>query len=172
MSNFAEKIITQLDKGVTIFEVARMFGGINELLKLTKKYPYLEALIQTKLGGSIYCSASDENEVMIPFELPFIMTDLEEIDDGDDFSVYNAYVNLIIPELTEGKDMQILFSWLEDYLMDMGSDVGVFNDNKLHNKMIWVYVTKINGMKFNTIAQRSISDREVLEVIPSEYKEA
>jgi hypothetical protein len=54
----------------------------------------------------------------------------------------------------------------------MGSDVGVFNDNKLHNKMIWVYVTKINGMKFNTIAQRSISDREVLEVIPSEYKEA
>jgi|688.fasta_scaffold45376_12 hypothetical protein len=171
MSNFAEKIITQLDKGVTIFEVARMFGGINELLKLTKKYPYLEALIQTKLGGSIYCSASDEDEVMIPFELPFIILELDG-EDVNGFNHYNAYVNLIIPELTEGKDMQILFSWLEDYLMDMGSDVGVFNDNKLHNKMIWVYVTKINGMKFNTIAQRSISDREVLEVIPSEYKEA
>jgi hypothetical protein len=148
-----------------------MFGGINELLKLTKKYPYLEALIQTKLGGSIYCSASDEDEVMIPFELPFIILELDG-EDVNGFNHYNAYVNLIIPELTEGKDMQILFSWLEDYLMDMGSDVGVFNDNKLHNKMIWVYVTKINGMKFNTIAQRSISDREVLEVIPSEYKEA
>jgi hypothetical protein len=169
MSNFAEKIITQLDKGVTIFEVARMFGGINELLTLTKKYPYLESLIQTKLRGSIYCSASDENEVMIPFELPFIMTDLEEIDDGDDFSVYNAIVNLIIPELTEGKDMQILFSWLEDYLMDMGSDVGTFNDNKLNNKRIWIYVTKINGMRFTPIAQMSVSDREVLEVIPDNY---
>jgi hypothetical protein len=129
MSNFAEKIITQLDKGVTIFEVARMFGGINELLKLTKKYPYLEALIQTKLGGSIYCSASDEDEVMIPFELPFIILELDG-EDVNGFNHYNAYVNLIIPELTEGKDMQILFSWLEDYLMDMGSDVGVFNDNK------------------------------------------
>jgi hypothetical protein len=169
MSNFAERIITQLDKGVTIYEVARMFGGLDKLLEITKKYPYLEALIQTKLGGSIYCSASDENEVMIPFELPFIMTDLEEIDDGDDFSVYNAYVNLIIPELTEGKDMQILFSWLEDYLMDMGSDVGTFNDNKLNNKRTWIYVTKINGMKFTPIAQMSVSDREVLEVIPDNY---
>jgi hypothetical protein len=106
---------------------------------------------------------------MIPFELPFIMTDLEEIDDGDDFSVYNAIVNLIIPELTEGKDMQILFSWLEDYLMDMGSDVGTFNDNKLNNKKIWIYVTKINGMRFTPIAQMSVSDREVLEVIPDNY---
>ncbi len=169
MSNFAEKIITQLDKGVTIFEVARMFGGLDKLLEITKKYPYLQAIINTKLNGALYCSAADENEVMIPFELPFIMTDLEEIDDGDDFSFYNAYVNLIMPELTEGKDMQILFSWLEDYLMDMGSDVGTFNDNKLNNKRIWIYVTKINGMRFTPIAQMSVSDREVLEVIPDNY---
>jgi len=169
MDRFAESLVKMMDKGQNIFDIARMFGGINELLTLTKKYPYLEALIQTKLGGSIYCSASDEDEVMIPFELPFIILELDRDLDMDGLNHYNAYVNLIIPELTEGKDMQILFSWLEDYLMDMGSDVGTFNDNKLNNKRIWIYVTKINGMKFTPIAQMSVSDKEVLEVIPDNY---
>jgi len=168
MDRFAESLVKMMDKGQNIFDIARMFGGINELLTLTKKYPYLEALIQTKLGGSIYCSASDEDEVMIPFELPFIILELDgEASNG--FNHYNAYVNLIMPELTEDKDMQILFSWLEDYLMDMGSDVGVFNDDKLNNKMIWVYVTEINGMKFKSLTQMSVSDREVLEVITDNY---
>jgi hypothetical protein len=169
MSNFAERIITQLDKGVTIFEVARMFGGLDKLLEITKKYPYLQAIINTKIGGSIYCSASDEDEVMIPFELPFIILELDIVPDMDGLNHYNAYVNLIIPELTEGKDMQILFSWIEDYLMDMGAEVGSFNDNKLNDKRIWIYVTKINGMKFKPLAQMSVSDREVLEVIPDNY---
>jgi hypothetical protein len=169
MSNFAERIITQLDKGVTIFEVARMFGGLDKLLEITKKYPYLQAIINTKIGGSIYCSASDEDEVMIPFELPFIILELDIVPDMDGLNNYNAYVNLIIPELTEGKDMQILFSWIEDYLMDMGAEVGSFNDNKLNDKSIWIYVTKINGMKFKPLAQMSVSDREVLEVIPNNY---
>ena len=169
MSNFAERIITQLDKGVTIFEVARMFGGLDKLLEITKKYPYLQAIINTKIGGSIYCSASDEDEVMIPFELPFIILELDIVPDMDGLNHYNAYVNLIIPELTEGKDMQILFSWIEDYLMDMGAEVGSFNDNKLNDERIWIYVTKINGMKFKPLAQMSVSDREVLEVIPDNY---
>jgi hypothetical protein len=169
MDRFAEFLVKMMDKGQNIFDIARMFGGINELLTLTKKYPYLEALIQTKLGGSIYCSASDEDEVMIPFELPFIILELDRDSDMDGLNHYNAYVNLIIPELTEGKDMQILFSWLEDYLMDMGTDIGVFNDDKLNNKMIWIYVTEINSMKFKPIAQMSVSDREVLEVIPDSY---
>lgn len=168
MSNFAERIITQLDKGVTIFEIARMFGGVQKLLDMSKKYPYLQAIINTKLGGSLYCSAADEDEVMIPFELPFIITELEDAD-IDDVDHYNANVNLIIPELTEGADMRILHSWLEDYLTDMGSEVGVFDDDKLNNKMIWVYVTEINGMKFKSLAQMSVSDREVLEVIPDSY---
>ena len=78
MSRVSETIISMIDKGHDILDIAKYFGGINELLGITKKYPYLQAMIQTKLGGTLYCSAADEDEVMIPFELPFIMTDLEE----------------------------------------------------------------------------------------------
>jgi len=53
--------------------------------------------------------------------------------------------------------------------MDMGSEVGAFNDGKLNRKMIWVYVTEINGMKFGSLSQLSVSDKEVLEVIPDNY---
>jgi hypothetical protein len=169
MDRFAESLVKMMDKGQNIFDIARMFGGINELLKLTKKYPYLEALIQTKLGGYLHCSAEGEDEVMIPFSLNFIMTELEEIDDGDDFSAYNAIVDVIIPELTDYKDIQMLHSWLDDYLSDMGGEVGQFNDRQLNNKMVWIYAQKINGKSFNSLAQMSVSDKEVLEIIPDNY---
>ena len=168
MSRVSETIISMMDNGHDILDIAKYFGGIDELLSITKKYPYLNAMIQTKLGGSLYCSAADEDEVMIPFELPFIITELEDAD-IDDVDHYNANVNLIIPELTEGADMRVLHSWLEDYLMDMGSEVGAFNDGKLNKKMIWVYVTEINGIKFGSLSQLSVSDGEVLEVIPDNY---
>jgi hypothetical protein len=170
MSNFAERIITQLDKGVTIFEVARMFGGLDKLLEITKKYPYLQAIINTKLGGDLHCSAEGEDEVMIPFSLHFIITELEQVEFDEDFSHYNASVNVIIPELTDNNDMQILSYWLEDYLSDMGAEVGSFNDSKLNKKRIWIYAETINGKKFDPIIG-AITDEEVLEIIPSEYKE-
>jgi len=153
-----------------ILQVAKLFGGIDRLLEIAKSSPYLVALIKTKLGGYLHCSAEGEDEVMIPFSLNFIMTELEEIDDGDDFSAYNAIVDIIIPELTDDKDMQMLHSWLEDYLSDMGAEVGQFNDSKLNNKKVWIYAQKINDKSFSPLAQMSVSDREVLEIIPNEYK--
>jgi hypothetical protein len=168
MEKLADKIFGMIDKNNDILHIAKFFGGINELLNITKKYPYLNAIIQTKLGGYLYCSAADEVENMVPFELPFIMTELEDAD-IDDVEHYNANVNLIIPELDKVKDMQVLYSWLEDYLMDMGAEVGSFNDGNLNKKMIWIYVTEINGVKLDSIAQMSVSDQEVLSIIPDNY---
>ena len=167
MSRVAENIISMLDKGHSVFDVAKFFGGVNELLSITKKYPYLQAMVQTKLGGDLHCSAEGEDG-MVPFSLNFIINELVEEDD-EMFGHYVALVNVIIPELTEGKEIQILYTWLEDYLSDLGAEVGQFNDGKLNNKMVWVYVTKINGQKFN-ISHGGVSDREVLEIIPEEYK--
>ncbi len=171
MSNFAERIIAQIDKGVTIFEIARMFGGLQKLLDMSKKYPYLYAMIQTKLGGSLHCSAEGEDGVMIPFSLNFIMTDLESIDE-DDFNHFNATVNVIIPEIQKSPAlMQMLLTWLDDYLSDMGGEVAVgsFNDNKLNDKMVWIYAESINGKSFEYI-KGGVSDEEVLRIIPDEYK--
>ena len=168
MDRFAESLVKMMDKGQNIFDIARMFGGINELLKLTKKYPYHEALMQTKLGGSIYCSAENEDGDMIPFSLNFILTDLEAID-VDDLNHYNATVDIIIPEIQKSPAlMQMLLTWLDDYLSDMGNEVGSFNDNNLNNKMIWVYAESINGKSFENI-RSGVSDQEVLKIIPDNY---
>ena len=169
MSRVSETIISMMDKGQNIFDIAKYFGGIDELLDITKKYPYLQAMVQSKLGGYLYCSAADEDEIMIPFELPFIVIELIPVDDGEMSSHYNADVDIIIPELTEEKDMQILNSWLEDYLTDMGAEVGSFNDGKLNKTEIWVFNEKINGKSFKRFAQMPVSDEEVLKVIPDNY---
>jgi len=169
MDRFAESLVKMMDKGQNIFDIARMFGGINELLTLTKKYPYLNALVMSKLGGTLYCSAADEDEIMIPFELPFVMTDLEAID-VDDFNHYNATVDIIIPEIQKSPAlMQMLLTWLDDYLSDMGAVVGSFNNVKLNDKMIWVYAESINGKSFENI-RSGVSDEEVLRIIPEKYK--
>jgi hypothetical protein len=168
MNRVSETIISMMDKGHDILDIAKYFGGINELLNITKKYPYLNAMIQTKLGGTLYCSAADEDEIMIPFELPFIMTDLEAID-VDDFNHYNATVDIIIPEIQKSPAlMQMLLTWLDDYLSDMGAEVGSFNDGKLNQKMIWVYAESINGKSFEDI-RSGVSDEEVLRIIPDNY---
>jgi hypothetical protein len=167
MSRVSETIISMMDKGQDIFDIAKYFGGIDELLDITKKYPYLQAMVQTKLGGVLYCSAADEDEIMIPFELPFIITELQVLDEEMP-DHYDATVNVIIPELTEGREKQILLSWLFDYLTDMGSEVGSFNDSKLNMKEIWIHVDQINGQIFQLLGG-GVSDREVLEVIPDNY---
>ena len=168
--SYANSIKKMIEDGNDILQVAKLFGGIDKLLEISKTSPYLVALIKTKLGGYLHCSAEGEDEVMIPFTLSFIMTELEQVDFDDNFSHYNATVDIIIPELTDDKDMQMLYYWLEDYLSDLGSEVGSFNDGKLRDKMVWIYAEKINGKSFSLLTQMSVSDREVLEIIPNEYK--
>ena len=170
MSKVAETVISMLDKGQSIFDVAKYFGGVRELLDITKKYPYLNAMIQTKLGGSMDCSAEGKDGEMIMFSLDFIITDLEEVD-VDMVNHYNATVDVIIPEIQKSPAlMQMVLTWLDDYLSDMGVEVGSFNDDKLNNKEIWIYAESINGKSFENI-KGGVSDKEVLRIIPDEYKD-
>lgn len=170
MSKVAETIISMLDKGQSIFDVAKFFGGIHELLNITKKYPYLYAMIQTKLGGTLDCSAENEDKEMILFSLNFIITNLEAVD-VDMINHYDATVDIIIPEIKNSPAlMQMLLTWLDDYLSDMGAEVGSFNDDKLNNKEIWIYAESINGKSFKDSISR-VNDEEVLRIIPNEYKE-
>ena len=170
MSKVAETVISMLDKGQSILDIAKFFGGINELLDITKKYPYLYAMIQTKLGGSMDCSAEGEDGELIMFSLNFIITDLEEVD-VDMMNHYNATVDVIIPEIQKSPAlMQMVLTWLDDYLSDMGAEVGAFNDNNLNGKMVWIYAESINGKSFENI-KSGVSDEEVLRIIPEKYKD-
>ena len=168
--SYAKAIQKMIDEGNDILQVAKLFGGINRLLELSKSDPYLTAMIQTKLGGSLNCSAEDEDKEMVMFSLNFILTDLEALD-VDDFNHYNATVNIIMPEIQKSPAlMQMLLTWLDDYLSDMGAEVGSFNDNNLNDKMIWVYAESINGKSFEDI-KGEVSDEEVLRIIPEKYKD-
>ena len=170
--SYSKAIQKMIDEGNDILQVAKLFGGINRLLELSKSDPYLTATIQTKLGGSMDCSAEGEDGEMVMFSLNFILTDLESID-VDDFNHYNATVNVIIPEIQKSPAlMQMLLTWLDDYLSDMGGEVAVgsFNDNNLNEKMIWIYAESINGKSFENI-KSGVSDEEVLRIIPEKYKD-
>jgi hypothetical protein len=168
--SYSKAIQKMIDEGNDILQVAKLFGGINRLLELSKSDPYLTAMIQTKLGGSLNCSAEDEDKEMVMFSLNFILTDLEAID-VDDFNHYNATVDIIIPEIQKSPAlMQMLLTWLDDYLTDMGAEVGSFNDNKLNDKMIWIYAESINGKSFKDSIGR-VRDEEVLRIIPEKYKD-
>jgi hypothetical protein len=170
MNRVSETIISMLDKGQDIFDVAKFFGGIHELLSITKKYPYLYAIIQTKLGGSMDCSAEGEDKEMVMFSLNFILTDLEAID-VDDYNHYDATVDIIIPEIKNSPAlMQMVLTWLDYYLQDLGAEVGSFNDDKLNNKEIWIYAESINGKSFKD-SIGGVRDEEVLRIIPEKYKE-
>jgi hypothetical protein len=159
-----------IEDGNDILQVAKLFGGIDRLLEISKTSPYLVTLIKTKLGGYLDCSAENEDGDMIPFSLDFILTDLEAID-VDDFNHYNATVDIIMPEIQKSPAlMQMLLTWLDDYLSDMGNEIGSFNDVKLNDKMIWVYSESINGKSFENI-RSGVNDEEVLRIIPEKYKE-
>ena len=69
MSNISETIIKLIDSGRPVLDIAKLFGGLEKLLEITKKYPYLQAIINTKLGGDLHCSAENEDGDMIPFSL-------------------------------------------------------------------------------------------------------
>lgn len=168
--SYVKAIQKMIDEGNDILQIAKLFGGINRLIELSKSSPYLTAMIQTKLGGSMDCSAENEDKELVMFSLNFILTDLEAID-VDDFNHYNATVDVIIPEIQKSPAlMQMVLTWLDDYLTDMGAEVGSFNDNKLNDKMIWIYAESINGKSFKDSIGR-VRDEEVLRIIPEKYKD-
>lgn len=167
--SYTKAIQKMIDDGNDVLQIAKLFGGINRLVQLSKASPYLTALIQTKLGGYLQCSAEDEDEVMVAFNLDFVISELEKFDDF--VPHYNASLKIIVPELTEDSEMQMLYSWLEEYLMDLGSEVANYNDKKLQEKMIWVYVDSINGKKFKRNNDEEVSDIQILRIIPSRMKD-
>jgi hypothetical protein len=71
--SYAKAIQKMIDEGNDILQVAKLFGGIDRLLELSKSIPYLTAMIQTKLGGSLDCSAEGEDKEMVMFSLNFIL---------------------------------------------------------------------------------------------------
>lgn len=167
MDKLSEKIKGMLDNRQSIFDISEYFGGIIPMLNKCKKYPDLYKRIINNLSGSMSCWTYDgESGEAISFHLPFFITSKEEHDD----SHYYIEVNVSIPEITSTSELQIIVTWLKEFLMDEGSEAGSYVDENLDNDMTWISISHINGKRSNQFEMIDTpTDDEFMEVLPDKY---
>ena len=167
MDKLSEKIKGMLDNRQSIFDISEYFGGIIPMLNKCKKYPDLYKRIINNLSGSMSCWTYDgESGENHSFHLPFFITSKEEHDDLH----YYIEVNVSIPEITSTSELQIIVTWLKEFLADEGSEVGSYVDENLDNEMTWINISHINGKRSNQFEMwKHPTDNEFMEVLPDKY---
>jgi hypothetical protein len=165
--NFSQKIISQLDKGMSPLEIAEYFGGLNEFLKRISKYPYLKVLVNSKLGGELEFQ-TEVDDYFKRYKLPIQITGAEKADDFEE--MYDIYVDVIIPEVTDESDIAILYNYLHYLEPDDASDWAYFNDRKF-NFATMTHVVSINGINWSNMNRFiNTTAEEVERIIPDKYE--
>ena len=165
--NFSQKIISQLDKGMSPLEIAEYFGGVNEFLKRISKYPYLKALVDSKLGGELEFD-TDVDDFFKKYKVPVQITGIDKADDFEE--MYDIYVDVVIPEVTDKSDITILFNYLHYIEPDYADDWVYFNDRKF-NFDTMTHVVSINGINWKDMDRFvNTTVEEVERIIPDKYE--
>ncbi len=165
--NFSQKVIGLIDKGVSVMEISKFFGGLEQFIQKVSQYPYLKALVDSKLGGSIEFYLDDLSK---RYRLPVQITDVEEADDyfGE---MYDVYVDVIIPEVTDENDISILYNYLKMYEDDTADEWALLSDKKLNSGMTMVHILSINGINWRDMNQLiNTTEKDVDRIIPDEYE--
>ncbi len=165
--NFSQYVIKQIDSGESPLDIAKYFGGFEKFMIMVSKYPYLKALVDTKLGGELefYLDESSKR-----YKLPIQITEIEKEDDyfGE---MYDIYVDVIIPEVTDEDDIAILYNYLKLYEGDTADEWALLNDRKLNLGMTMVHVLSINGIDWRDMKRViNTTEEDVEEIIPDEYE--
>jgi hypothetical protein len=166
--NFSQYVIKQIDSGESLLEIAKYFGGFKTFMKMVSKFPYLKALVDTKLGGELEFE-TDVNDYFKRYKVPIQITGIEKADDFEE--MYDIYVDVIIPEVTDESDISILFNYLHYLEPDYASDWVYFNDRIFNSDMIMTHVVSINGINWgdmNRFVNTTVEDVE--RIIPDEYE--
>ena len=163
--NFSQYVISQIDEGETIFDISKFFGGMKNFMSLVSKYPLLKQIIDEKLGGELefYLDESEKR-----YKLPVRITEIEKADDFEE--MYDIYVDVIIPEVTDESDIAILFNYLHHLEPDYADDWAYFNDRKF-NFDTMTHVVSINGINWlNMDRFINTTAEEVERIIPDKYE--
>ena len=165
--NFSQKIISHLDNGMSPLEIAEYFGGLGPFIQKVSKYPYLKALVDSKLGGEIdfYLDESSKR-----YRLP---VQIKEVETEDDYfgKMYDVYVDVIIPEVTNDDDISILYNYLKMYESDTADEWAFLSDKKLNSGMTMVHVLSINGINWKDMNLLiNTTEEDVERIIPNEYE--
>jgi len=165
--NFSQKIISHLDNGMSPLEIAEYFGGLGPFIQKVSKYPYLKALVDSKLGGEIdfYLDESSKR-----YRLP---VQIKEVEAEDDYfgKMYDVYVDVIIPEVTNDDDISILYNYLKMYENDTADEWAFLSDKKLNSGMTMVHVLSINGINWKDMNLLiNTTEEDVERIIPNKYE--
>ena len=165
--NFSQYVISQIDEGETIFDISKFFGGMKNFMSLVSKYPLLKQIIDEKLGGELEFQ-TDVDDYFKRYKLPVRITEIEKADDFEE--MYDIYVDVIIPEVTDESDIAILFNYLHYLEPDDASDWAYFNDRKF-NFATMTHVVSVNGINWSNM-NRFINTtvEEVERIIPDKYE--
>jgi hypothetical protein len=165
--NFSQKVIGLIDKGVSVMEISKFFGGLEQFIQKVSRYPYLKALVDSKLGGNIEFYLDDLSK---RYRLPVQIKAVEEADDyfGE---MYDVYVDVIIPGVTDEVDIAILYNYLKMYEDDTADEWALLNDKKLNSGMTMVHILSINGIDWRDMKRViNTTEEDVEEIIPDEYE--
>ena len=163
--NFSQKVIGLIDKGVSVMEISKFFGGLEQFIQKVSQYPYLKALVDSKLGGELEFYV-DESEKR--YKLPVQITGTERADDFEE--MYDIYVDVIIPEVTDESDIAILFNYLHYLEPDEAADWVYFNDRKF-NFDTMTHVVSINGINWRDMNRLyNTTVEEVERIMPDQYE--
>jgi hypothetical protein len=166
--NFSQYVISQIDEGETIFEISQLFGGMKNFMSLVSKYPLLKQIIDEKLGGELEFE-TDVNDYFKRYKLPVQITGSEKADDFEE--MYDIYVDVIIPEVTDESDIAILFNYLHHLEPDYANDWAYFNDRKYNSDMIMTHVVSVNGVNWKDMSRFvNTTVEEVERIIPDKYE--
>jgi hypothetical protein len=166
--NFSQYVISQIDEGETILEISKFFGGMNQFMVLVSKYPLLKQIVDEKLGGELEFE-TDVNDYFKRYKLPVQITEIEKADDFD--AMYDIYVDVIIPEVTDESDIAILFNYLHHLEPDYANDWAYFNDRKYNSDMIMTHVVSVNGVNWKDMSRFvNTTGEEVERIIPDKYE--
>ena len=163
--NFSQYVISQIDEGETIFEISQLFGGMKNFMSLVSKYPLLKQIIDEKLGGELefYLDESEKR-----YKLPIQITGVEKADDFEE--MYDIYVDVIIPEVTDESNIAILFNYLHHLEPDYANDWAYFNDKEF-NFDTMTHVVSINGINWKDMSRFvNTTVEEVERIIPDKYE--
>lgn len=165
--NFSQKVIGLINKGVSVMEISKFFGGLEQFIQKVSQYPYLKALVDSKLGGNIEFYLDDLSK---RYRLPVQIKAVEEADDyfGE---MYDVYVDVIIPEVTDEDDISILYNYLKMYEDDTADEWALLSDKKLNSGMTTVHILSINGINWRDMNQLiNTTEEDVDRIIPDEYE--
>jgi hypothetical protein len=140
---------------------------LGPFIQKVSKYPYLKALVDSKLGGEIdfYLDESSKR-----YRLP---VQIKEVETEDDYfgKMYDVYVDVIIPEVTNDDDISILYNYLKMYENDTADEWAFLSDKKLNSGMTMVHVLSINGINWKDMNLLiNTTEEDVERIVPNEYE--